>query len=857
MNSINMIKENIVVIPNHSRLQLSLAYHNKNLFNTHFYTPIELAKKMLDKEAIYLDKQLISKSDELLFFKKIVSDIKYFNTTKLADIKNINNAINTARKLVVCDEKETLKNTLSKGIFTDKNDALLETYDRYIDALDKDNKIDSIGLIRYAIDNITKKDIEITIINEYSLMPLEIELINSITDNINSISIFDLFGVKENGIHINEYRKCYGSSNEVGTILDDILNNTKTDECVIACGDYPSYSQTLYDYACKYDIDISFGDGLSIVNSNPGKLLRLYNNWTSTGQFGWLSFNELIYNPYFDLLKLKSLLSIDELEYSKFFDHVSKLRLTNDSSINQTRIKEYTKAISNDEIIDTNKEYLPSIEVLAKELALPVENFIEKYALVRNSNEFVNRFDIASIKSINNEISSIRNIGLEISDDVIETLLNKLVYRESNKPGKIHICSIENGLSSLRNNLYICGLSSTVYPGTPKENPLLLDSDLNDFNNTDLTSNGKIKHKQESLLNLIKLATSLNNNIYLSYPGLNISELKNNNASSLLFEIYKLESGDNKTLDDFKNNVISVSYFEPNLSKSRLIGQAYNKADEIVFKALESNNKDFTCLSLKRYSPSALNTFFNCKKQFFYQYLLGIKQLDEYNPYEVIPATDQGSLVHSLMEYLSKHKMSKQEFLNLGKETFDKYMKICVPLINEKIDSVREEFVEMLENGYQMDEDNKREVMFAEEDIEVTHLESGVVIHGFPDRVEKLGNGKAVIVDFKTERKKNNHIKDDIDTCLQVLIYAYIVENGLNTKVDHCEYRMLRFPDGIITCKYDDEIKKELSLKLNEFKYSINTGDFSIEPMNSEEEAEKCKYCSFGSICGKVVSDDE
>lgn len=857
MNSINMIKENIVVIPNHSRLQLSLAYHNKNLFNTHFYTPIELAKKMLDKEAIHLDKQLISKSDELLYFKKIVSDIKYFNTTKLADIKNINNAINTARKLVVSDEKQTLKNTLSKGIFTDKNDALLETYDRYIDALDKDNKIDSIGLIRYAIDNITKKDIEITIINEYSLMPLEIELINSITANIKSISIFDLFGVKENGIHINEYRKCYGSSNEIGTILDDILNNTKTDECVIACGDYPSYSQTLYDYACKYDIDISFGDGLSIVNSNPGKLLRLYNNWTSTGQFGWLSFNELIYSPYFDLLKLKSLLSIDELGYSKFFDHVSKLRLTNDSSINQTRIKEYTKAISNDEIIDTNKEYLPSIEVLAKELALPVENFIEKYALVRNSNEFVNRFDIASIKSINNEISSIRNIGLEISDDVIETLLNKLVYRESNKPGKIHICSIENGLSSLRNNLYICGLSSTVYPGTPKENPLLLDSDLNDFNNTDLTSNGKIKYKQESLLNLIKLATSLNNNIYLSYPGLNISELKNNNASSLLFEIYKLESGDNKTLDDFKNNVINVSYFEPNLSKSRLIGQAYNKADEIVFKALESNNKDFTCLSLKRYSPSALNTFFNCKKQFFYQYLLGIKQLDDYNPYEVIPATDQGSLVHSLMEYLSKHKMSKQEFLNLGKETFDKYMKICVPLINEKIDSVREEFVEMLENGYQMDEDNKREVMFAEEDIEVTHLESGVVIHGFPDRVEKLGNGKAVIVDFKTERKKNNHIKDDIDTCLQVLIYAYIVENGLNTKVDHCEYRMLRFPDGIITCKYDDEIKKELSLKLNEFKYSINTGDFSIEPMNSEEEAEKCKYCSFGSICGKVVSDDE
>ena len=39
--------------------------------------------------------------------------------------------------------------------------------------------------------------------------------------------------------------------------------------------------------------------------------------------------------------------------------------------------------------------------------------------------------------------------------------------------------TIEDALSSLRNNLYVCGLSSTVYPGSPKENPLLLDDDLN------------------------------------------------------------------------------------------------------------------------------------------------------------------------------------------------------------------------------------------------------------------------------------------------------------------------------------------------------------------------------------------
>lgn len=854
------MKETIIIIPNSNKLRISLSYHERNLFNVRIFTPVELAREALLRSNKITDLSFISKDEELSYYKQILESVSYFKTTKLADIKNVNQTINTIRKLIVKDEKYEIKDKLNKGIFIEKNNALYEVYIKYIDRLKNEGKIDTIGLIRYAIDNVHKLTANFIILNEYPLQPLEEELINTASNNVNKMSIFDLFDVKENGVHVNSYKNCYGSSNEVGEIIDDIFTNNKMDQCVVACGDYSAYSQIFYDYACKYDIPLTFGSGISIVNSYPGKLLQQYYRWLSDG-FGWEPFFKLIFSPYFNFELFNSLVTTDnerEFDRSKFYERLSRLRLTNNKEINNQRIDDFRKSISRGEINDNNKleKYVPSFEVISEELALPIEDFLDKYYTIRSNNETASKLDESAKKAIVNEIKSIKNIGLDISDDVIETLLRKPVYRQGNKPGHIHVTTIEDALSSLRNTLYVCGLSSTVYPGSPKENPLLLDSDLSDFGCEELKSNGKIITKRENLFTLVKLATSLNNKINLSYAGLNVSELKNNNASSLLFEIYQTENKE-KNLDSFKKEVTNVSYFEPRLSNSREVGKAYNESKKIIYKVFSENIKNEP-LDIGKYSPSALNTFFNCRKQFFYQNLLKLNAPDDYNPYEVISATEQGTLVHALMEYLADHRgLTKEDFIQLSSQVFDEYMKISVPLIPEKIDAIKEDFKEMVTNGFDMDEANKRDLFFKEEDQDCLHSETGIILHGYPDRVETTKDGKAVIIDFKTERDKKAHIKDDVESCLQVLIYAYIVENSLHKQVDHCEYRMLRYKDGIVTCKYDDEIKEELNKKLQEFKAALDSGDFSISPMSKDEEKEKCKYCKFGAICGKEVVENE
>ncbi|MBR2787522.1 MAG: PD-(D/E)XK nuclease family protein, partial [Erysipelotrichaceae bacterium] len=716
---------------------------------------------------------------------------------------------------------------------------------------------------REAIDNAYVFDCDIVSIKEYPLLPLDLKLIETVSDDkAKEVSLFDLFETQEKKINIDSYKNCYGSSNEVGTIIDDIFRNRKADQCIVACADYNSYSQIFYDYATKYNVPVCFGNGLSIINSYPGKLLQQYYFWMSAGNFGWEPFFKLIYSPYFNFELLSSYIKVEnekDFNIPEFWKRVSRLRLTNGKARNDEIIRNFKKSISRSDFNDNDKleKYIVGMEFVANELALPIEVFLMKYFNVRKENEFAIRFDEAAKNTICNEIAIVKNTGLEITDDVIETILRKKAFRQSCEPGHLYVCSIEKASSVLRDNLYVCGLSAASYPGTPKENPLLLDCDLIDLENEALTSQGVIRQKRENLFNLVKLACALDNEVNISYPGLNVSELKHNNASSLIFELFKMENGPDKELSDLNDSTVKVGYFDPELSLSRKIGETYNKADIILNKEASSDNTSRSSFKLKKYSPSALNTFFNCRKQYLFKYLLGIPSPDDYDPYEVISANEQGTLAHSAMEHLSGHRMSKEEFAEFSKTVFDEYMSISVPLIKDKIDSVKEQFVEMLQNGWDMDDRYKRKVAFKEEDKETLHEESGVAIHGYPDRVEFIDDGKAVIIDFKTERDLNAHIEDDIDSCLQVIMYAYIVEKVMGYKIDHCEYRMLRFDvdKGIITCKYDDEIKNQLTEKLLEFKRCMEEGDFDIEPMSAEEEKEKCRYCKYGSICGKIVQD--
>ena len=616
---------------------------------------------------------------------------------------------------------------------------------------------------------------------------------------------------------------------------------------------------------------MTFGCGIPVINSNPAKLLMLYYRWITSGFFGVDALKEMLTSDAFNQAALKDRFgkTEDSFSWGAFYDVLGGLRLTNDRENNRTRIAQYQKAIEEEAALfegnEENKEYrtflnkkqcLPYLKIMAEELALPAEEFIERYSFLRKgesteTDKLLMMLDLSARGSICEELSVIRRSGInQTMEDVLLNVLKKNVCIQSSAEGRLHVTNVGDALTSVRKNLFIAGLSAARYPGSPKENYLLLDADLLLFGDgaKKLTANEVIQQKKNRMMSLSRLAAALGSEVHVSWSGMNVSELKKENASSLIFELFREEHGDSVNANDLEKAITKTDYFEPAISPTRLIGKAYNEGQEILpGEAAPGRVEQAVGWNLEReYSPSALGTFFNCPRQFMLKYILKIPEPEETDPFEVISATELGSLAHSLMECLANASMDHDEFLYLSDTYFDRFLANKPPLIAEKARAAKEQFLEMMETAYEMEP--HRETLLKEEEIHCVH-ETGVKIHGYPDRVEKLDDGSCLIADFKSG---NNiaHVQDDIDTCLQVVIYAYLMEQS-GYKVSGGEFRYIRRGETV-SCKYNEEMKAKLAEKLSFFRDSLISGDFPVAEV-PEDGSDPCHFCKYGSICGKTT----
>ncbi len=871
------MRERIYVAPgaNGTELTKCLAMQGINCFNVRICGAGELARMGMMRLGISISEDFVSSSEETAVIAQAIEGEKYFEKATYSDIRDIAVAVRRMRSLTAAEDEEAeISRIMAQGIFKEKNEALVSIYRKYIRIIKEKKLMDFVSLMRKAISECSPIDADFFTLNEYPLNPLEKALVNKLSGGKSEkISLQELYGVKDASLVINSFKNCYGAPNEVETILTDIYSSKNLDKCTVAVTDPGTYGQLFFDYALLYDMPITFGCGVPIINSNPARLLALYYRWMTGGFFGAYSIKELLSSRAFDNQKLYDLYpeTDENFRWNTYMDVLGGIRFTNDRTVNEKRLEDFKKAIGEEEAFidpEDEKAYktfnrkklcIPYLEVLGRELALPAEDFIAKYSYIRkgtetNSQKLLMLLDTAAVRAIYDELKVIRDSGIEqATEDMILNVLKMNVATGRSEEGKLYVAGIDGALSSIRENMYIAGLSASKYPGSPRENYLLLDADLRLFGEDAeyMTSDGIIGRKRDRLLTLARLASSLGSTINISYAGLNVSELKKDNASSLVFELYREESGKNATSKELEEHITKVDYFEPAISATRKVGEAYNEGKSVLpHPSDELRDSAGVHLNLDReYSPSALEGFFGCPRSFMLGNILGIPEPDEDKPFEVIAATESGTLAHSLMEELGNSDMSLEDFLKLSGEYFDRFIAQHPPLVAQGAEAEKEQFLDMMEIAYNMDP--QREVVLEEEDIHSVH-ETGVKLHGYPDRVEKLDDGSYLIVDFKTGRSKS-HEQDDINTCLQIVIYAYLMEQK-GFKISGGEYRYIRLNETV-TCKYNQEMKNALSDKLSEFKRCMEAADFPIPELavsRSDSDPDPCVFCKFGSICGKT-----
>lgn len=853
------MRERIVLAPGLQNAELlsSLALHGVNSIGLRICSAGELARLALMRAGIAIETDLIGPSEEVMLVAEAVKGVAYFESASYADIQELTACLRTVRSLVTDeDERQALEQTLPNGIFEKKNAAILQVYLRYRELLYERGAMDTVSLIRKAIKECETSSAEYLILKEYPLKPLERALVERLSGgSVTETDLKTLFGAEDRAIRIESFCSCYGAPNEVETILAEIYTASRLDRCTVALSDPDTYGQLFFDYALLYDIPITFGCGIPVVNSNPARLLALYERWCGAGFFGADAFNEMLSSDAFCREALFDQFLEEGFPWATFWKILSSLRLTNSRAANEERLADL-RSVTDEKTAPEAWRCLPALEIMSRELALPVEEFIKKYARLRsaggtNAQRLVTALDRSALGALYEELKRIRSSSLAFStEELIPQVLRMRVCRQGGGAGALHVTDIGGAFANLRENLYIAGLSASKFPGQPKENYLLLDEDLRLFGQggEELMSESVIRQKNARLMSLVKLACSLNSKVKVSFSEMNIAELKKDNPSSLIYELCRAESGRAVGITEMEARIRKIGYFEPAISATRSVGEAYTKGLRICREAPARPEKQTAGVAPGReYSPTALEIFFACPRRFYLKYVMQIPEPEESDPFEIISATDTGTLAHALLEQLGGSALTQDEFRKLSEDSFERFLKTHPALIPENIPAAKEDFLDMMETAFQMDP--HREALLKEEDVHCIH-ESGIRLHGLPDRVELLEDRSCLIVDFKSKRRIE-HLENDIDSCLQVVIYAYLMEKS-GLKVAGAEYRYIRLGETV-SCRYDEEIKQQLTDKLTQFKNSLESGDFPTAKQSEDTSkgADPCRWCKYSEICGK------
>ena len=837
------MRETIILAPgaNGTELLRSLARHGVNTLCMRVMSSTELAETALMRSGKTTAETFIRSADEPALIYSFLNEISFFSSASFADAQNIAVALDTLRKLIISDESTALHDKLAQGEFRENSMALGEVYDRYIAELNARELIDGIQLIRRAVENAEPINADFITLSEYPITPLEAVLAGVVSDGrYRQTSLRELFNAKLKNLDYRDITEAYGAANEVEHIIDMILGNgTPFDECIVAVTDTAQYSQLFYDLAGRYGLPVTFGCGIPLTNTTAAGLLRDLMKWETSGAYGRDALYDVIFSECFDRKRLIEDLAInDERQLRTLVDFVGTMRLSGSKAKNDSSLSAYLNSFPQ------NSEFVEGARLLAAQFERGISCLIKNYAVIRDG--VSGRIDRSAIKAVCDEIDAYTTLSGGNAVDIIPQLLRKSVCSENSHEGALHVTGIRQAVCSLRSKLFIAGLSADIFPGSPAENYLVPDGDFLLYDSAAPTSETIINNRKKSLNDLMAIASALGNTVHLSYSGYDTAELKESNASSQLFEIFRAKNGDASTLDDLSNSVSRVGFFDDSFSVQRLIGRAYNSGERIIGTAEGTAETTASVRLDMTFSPSSIEAYFSCPRKYYFSKILRLEEPEEDDVFTVIGPLDRGILIHDLMKDSAEQKWSREELLSEAEQRFDAFLTSRPPVNAPDAVREREEIMRMAENGFDSRKGNTVEE--SECDIEPVEF-GGIKLQGRLDRLEKTPDGQRVIVDFKTSRKIA-HVENDTASCMQVLLYAAMLEKTRGITVSGGEYRYLR-DNRSVKCEYNDQIRNELEQMIEEFAHGVGNAEFK-----RTEVKDNCRYCGFARICKEVKNDD-
>ncbi len=793
---------------NQTEFLRTLAKHGKNTFGLRLMSDVELCFYILEHQSKMPNGKFISSREE---------DYLYFNLSgqDYHDSQNLRIAIDSYRDSVRGDILQSLDNNLSNN-FLDKKSFIKTEFDKYQKEKVKKDLYDKNDLINFIIDNNITLDAEVIYFKEYGITKVFLDMLNRVFSSVKEVSILDkdyLPAVnkileryltdedrkKEKPEPDNSYpptnlhfMKAYGKPCEADYVLSQI-QKFNLDECQIVLTSSEDALE-IYKTADMLNIPYTTSLGKPVISTNAGVLLS-YLFKLEDGLYGVDAYRDLFNCSAFDKAKLEAMIPASVKDKDSYFSDFNKylgwLRLGFDNY----------GIIINPNLYNNDQAMVDMLNVVQSSLSNGYASFIKDFIKTPTPND---EAIIDNIKSIEKAASDY-NIDPNV---VLKDLLNGHVDAKIAQSGQLFITSIDSAISSLREHTFIVGLDSS-FPGGPKDNYLIFDDEFAKTGSDFYNSKEIVKRKE----NILRALISAGEDVYLSYPYFELAALEDNNPSSIFFDLFPQ---DIKYCPSYEfKDLVFASNKEVYLA--RLNNCHFSNSGGAI--AITYNPQ---ALLAKSYSASEFKNYFEpeLKLAFLFNYVLGIKVDDEDDLYQVIPANVKGTMLHTLMENFQKDKVDKKKFMWRAGKMFDDFILMKPAVIITSIAKERDDFLRIAENLFDSDPGN----IFVAKEEWLNGQIGNVSFCGRFDRIEKDQFNQCILVDYKTG-KKPSHKNDDPVSCVQGLIYGYLINHSQfyqnrGIKIDKIEFR---YPDCKATrsIRYNAVNEQELLKLVNEFEQAI------------------------------------
>lgn len=283
----------------------------------------------------------------------------------------------------------------------------------------------------------------------------------------------------------------------------------------------------------------------------------------------------------------------------------------------------------------------------------------------------------------------------------------------------------------------------------------------------------------------------------------------------------------------------------------------WNEVQKSIVKRDYDYEKDFCnlvdmSLENKFFSPSSINTYLKCPRQYLYSYILDLRAKDG-NPNSL----SYGLAVHEACEFAvtyAKENLnypSKEEFITVFKKSLSK-----LPLSDYNQREILEQRGENSLGKFYVNLCATPISMLHQTEMKIELELDGVKFKGFIDRIDKNSDGTYSIYDYKTGKAKTARIicpeGEHEDYYNQLALYKYYFEKSTGEKVKDT------------TFIFPEEFEKNLTIELSEkdcedviskFKTAISDiKSYKFPPVPDKNNAKQpCMFCSYRDFCNLEI----